>query len=106
MISSAMEIMPVTMNTSATLKIAGIIHGIEIMSTTCPTRESGRAEQPVGEVAEHTAQQHAEHDRPQPRARCEKAFQTITPATTARAIVKIQVTLSPIEKAAPELRTK
>src|SRR5690606_35721148 len=38
---SATAIMPVTMKMSATLKIAGIIQGMEIMSTTWPTKKPG-----------------------------------------------------------------
>ncbi len=102
--SKATEIIPVTMKMSATLKMAGIIHGMEIMSTTWPTGKPGSRNSRSDRLPS-TPPSRQPRTTAQRRERSPNAFQTMTPATTARAIVKIQVTPEPRENAAPGLRT-
>ncbi len=93
-----------TMKMSATLKIAGIIHGMEIMSTTWPTGNPGSRNRRSDRFPS-TPPRRQPRTTAQRRDRRPNAFQTMTPATTARAMVKIHVTPEPSENAAPGLRT-
>ena len=68
-----------------------------------PAADAGRAEEPVGEVAQRAAEDQAERDRPAAE-RIRRAVRRMTTTTTSATTVRMTVKPVPSENAAPELR--
>ena len=89
---------PQTIAESARLKTAKWVGAMK--STTAPLEDAGRAEDPVGEVAEGAAEQQPERDRPGQAVEL-AGSRAITTITAAAITVKTMVMASPKPKAAP-----
>ncbi len=82
------------------------IHGVLMKSTTCPTANPGSRKSRSVRLP-RTPPRRSPSVTAQSRERTRvAASQPMTPATAASAIVKIHVTSSPSEKAAPGLRVR